>query len=133
MVLLTVDTIVFFNFVFYISSTTYLKYLILSSYLYGGGRPCTLLFSNCLKLEQIHWQYSCFALSYNHGFSCYLPGVFLVKNHSCKIDFSSLHFIIAPKFCTLYSCILFQIKWKEKNLVHLSLYELSCQSNRFRV
>ncbi|CAK6434632.1 unnamed protein product [Pipistrellus nathusii] len=69
MVLLTVDTIVFLNFVFYISSATYLKYVILSSYLYGGGRLCTycsatlalyFLSSNCLKLEQTHWQYSCF-------------------------------------------------------------------------
>lgn len=52
--------------------------------------------SNCLKLEQIHWQYSCFALSYNHGFSCYSLSGVSGRNHSCKIDFSSLHFMMLP-------------------------------------
>lgn len=123
MVLLTVDTLLFFNFVSFISSATYLNY-ILSSYPYGGGSLCTycsatlaLYFSsNCLKLEQRHWQYSFFGSELQSWLSRYLPGGVLVRNHSCKIDFSSLHthHDIAPQFCTVYSCILFQIKWKKK-------------------
>lgn len=102
-VLLTVDNIVFLNSVFCISSATYRKYLILSSYLYGGGRLCTycsatlaLYFSsNCQKLEQIHWQYSCFCSELQSWLFMLLNHmVFLVRNHSCKIDFSSSHFFM---------------------------------------
>lgn len=102
-VLLTVDNVVFLNSVFCISSATCPKYLILSSYLYGGGRLCTycsatlaLYFpSNCQKLEQIHWQYSCFCSELQSWLFMLLNHmVFLVRNHGCKIDFSSSHFFM---------------------------------------
>lgn len=76
MVLLTVDTIVLFNFVFCISSATYLKYLVCHPMCMVGAdfaltavRHVHFTFPPAVRGESAH----AFALSYNHGFSCYLP------------------------------------------------------------
>ena len=147
MVLLTVDTIVFLT-LCPVSPQPHILISYLSSYLYGGGRLCTYAVqhvhftflqlstvrANTLAIQLLMLWATIMAFHVTHQV------VFLVRNHSCKTEFQFITLLhdVAPKFCTLYSCILFQIKWKKIVYLWLLLIDpdwtlwMSHQKNRFR-
>lgn len=120
MVLLSVDTIVFYHVPRPLSHISYI-YVVIVSLWWGQTlhllqcNTCTLL-PPASKIEQVLWQYSCFCSELQSWLLMLLTKwYFWLAITAVKLI--SVHYtFIAPQFCTLYSCILFQIKGKKRSI-----------------
>lgn len=142
MVLLTVDTIVFFTCVLYLSATYLTVFVIVSmvgaDFALKRCHTCTLLSSSCLQREQTQRSRAASALSYNHGCSYSPSGVWLGIT---AIKLISVHY--TSSWCCpqiLHTIFLYIISNKMKKIVYLWLLDLflmellwmSHPNNRFR-